>query len=141
MIHGDATAAALEAVLGELEAAEDRAARAGHALAEIEELAEEDPAAAAGLGACRRRLEAAEEWLAEVRRRRRDLEVRLGEREALRDDGLSDPAVPAASVSLVNHGVPMLARRVLPDPRARRRPRGHPPGEETMTPTRPAGAG
>ena len=84
MIHGDATAAALEAVLDELGAAEDRAARAGHALAELEERAEEDPAAAAGLGACRRRLEAAEEWLAEVRRRRRDLEVRLGEREALR---------------------------------------------------------
>ena len=84
MIHGDATAAALEAVLDELGAAEDRAARAGHALAELEERAEEDPAAAAGLGACRRRLEAAEEWLAEVRRRRRDLEVRLGEREASR---------------------------------------------------------
>jgi benzoyl-CoA reductase/2-hydroxyglutaryl-CoA dehydratase subunit BcrC/BadD/HgdB len=84
MIHGDATAAALEAVLEELGAAEDRAARAGHALAELEELAEEDPAAAAGLDACRRRLAAAEEWLAEVRRRRRDLEVRLGEGEALR---------------------------------------------------------
>ena len=83
MIHGDATAAALEAVLDELGAAEDRAARAGHVLAELEERAEEDPAAAAGLGACRRRLEAAEEWLAEVRRRR-DLEVRLGERETLR---------------------------------------------------------
>jgi hypothetical protein len=83
MIHGDATAAALEAALEELGAAEDRAARAGHALAELEELAEEDPAAAAGLDACRRRLAAAEEWLAEVRRRR-DLEVRLGEREASR---------------------------------------------------------
>ena len=83
MIHGDATAAALEAALEELAAAEDRAARAGHALAELEERAEEDPAAAAGLGACRRRLEAAEEWLAEVRRRR-DLGVRLGERETLR---------------------------------------------------------
>ena len=34
------------------------------------------------------------------------------------------------------------AGRALPDyPRARRRPRGHPPGEETMTPTWPAGAG
>jgi hypothetical protein len=84
MIHGDATAAALAAVLAEEEAAEDRAARAGHALAELEERAEEDPAAAAGLGACHRRLEAAEEWLAEVRRRRWDLEVRLGEREAPR---------------------------------------------------------
>jgi len=83
MIHGDATAAALEAALEELAAAEDRAARAGHALAELEERAEEDPAAAVGLGACRRRLEAAEEWLAEVRRRR-DLGVRLGERETLR---------------------------------------------------------
>jgi hypothetical protein len=82
MIHGDATAAALEAALEELAAAEDRAARAGHALAELEERAEEDPAAAAGLGACRRRLEAAEEWLAEVRRR--DLGVRPGERETLR---------------------------------------------------------
>src|SRR3954447_12613095 len=59
MIHSDATTAALEAVLGELEAAEDRAARAGHALAELEELAEGDPAAAAGLGAWRRRRGAA----------------------------------------------------------------------------------
>ena len=84
MIHGDATAAALAAVLAEEEAAEDVAARAGHALAEAEERAEEDPAAAAGLGVCRRRLEAAEVRLAEVRERRRDLEARLGEREALR---------------------------------------------------------
>ena len=84
MIHGDATTAVLEAALEELAAAEDRAARAGHVLAELEERVEEDSAAAAGLGACRRRLEAAEEWLAEVRRRRRDLEVRLGEREASR---------------------------------------------------------
>src|SRR3954447_12238339 len=83
MIHGDATAAALEAVLDELGAAEDRAARAGHALAELEERAEEDPAAAAGLGACRRGRGAGEEWLAGVRRRRA-LEVRLGEREASR---------------------------------------------------------
>src|SRR3954467_13191766 len=51
MIHGDATAAALEAVLDELGAAEDRAARAGHALAELEGRAEEDAAAAEGLGA------------------------------------------------------------------------------------------
>ena len=83
MIHGDATAAALAAVLEE-EAAEDRAARAGHAPAEAEERAEEDPAAAAGLEACRQRADAAEDWLAEVRRRRRDLEARLDEREALR---------------------------------------------------------
>ena len=81
MIHGDATAAALAAVLDEPAAAEDMAARAGHALAEAEERAEEDPAAAAGIGACRRRLEAAED---SVRERRRDLEARLGEREALR---------------------------------------------------------
>jgi hypothetical protein len=84
MIHGDATAAALAAVLDEEEAAEDRAARAGHALAELEERAEEGPAAAVGLEACRRWLAAAEEWLAEVRRKRRDLETRLDEREALR---------------------------------------------------------
>src|SRR3954467_9325952 len=58
MIHGDATAAALAAVLDEEEAAEDRAARAGHALAELEERAGEDPAAVAGLGARRRRLAA-----------------------------------------------------------------------------------
>jgi hypothetical protein len=78
MIHGDATTAALAAVLDEEAAAEDRAARAGHALAEA------DPAAAAGLEACRRRAEAAEEWLEAVRRKRRDLEARLDEREALR---------------------------------------------------------
>ena len=84
MIHGDATAAALAAVLDEEEAAEDVAARAGHALAEAEERAEEDPAAADGLEACRRRLEAAELRLAELRERRRDLEARLGGREALR---------------------------------------------------------
>jgi hypothetical protein len=39
------------------------------------------PAAAVGFEACQRR---AEVWLAEVRRKRRDLEARLGEREAFR---------------------------------------------------------
>ena len=84
MIHGDATAAALAAVLDEQEVAEDRAAWAGHTLAELEERAEEDPAAADGLEACRRRAEAAEQWLEAVRRKRRDLEARLDEHEALR---------------------------------------------------------
>jgi hypothetical protein len=84
MIHGDATAAALAAVLDELAAAEDRAARAGHALAELEERLEDGdgPGMAAALAA-EGRLVAAAAWLAELRARRRDLEARLGEREAL----------------------------------------------------------
>ena len=102
MIHGDATAAALEAVLEELGAAEDRAARAGHALAELEELAEETPAAAAGLDACRRRLRRPRSGWPRCGRRR-DLEVRLGERRGaagargpFRDDGLSAPVASAS---------------------------------------------
>src|SRR3954447_15474381 len=109
MIHGDATAAALEAVLDELGAAEDRAARAGHALAELEERAEEDPAAAAGLGACHRRAPAGEEGAGAGRGggggggaggggrggRPRGARGVGGARKPLRDDGLSDPAAPA----------------------------------------------
>jgi chromosome segregation ATPase len=86
MIHGDATAAALEAVLDELAAAEDRAALAGHALAELEERLEDGdgPGLAAALTAAEGRLVAAAARLAELREKRRDLEARLGEREAFR---------------------------------------------------------
>ena len=85
MDHGEATAGALAAVLDELEAAADRASRAAYAVTEIEERLEEGhrPELAVELMAAAGRL-AAEQWLETVRRRRQDLEARLGEREVAR---------------------------------------------------------
>jgi hypothetical protein len=80
----DDPAAALLAVLDELDAAGDRASRAAFALSVAEEEAEEDPGAAAGLAAAVGRLAAMEQWLETLRRRRRDLEKRLGAAEAAR---------------------------------------------------------
>ena len=63
----------LAAVLAQLEVAEELAAHAAHALAEAEELAEEDPAATAEVGRCRTALAVVEKRLDELRRRRREL--------------------------------------------------------------------
>ena len=80
MIRDDA---ALDEILDELEHAEAGARRAAHALAEAEEAEEEDAASRAGVDACRVRLEAAEALVAELRRRRRELEGELDRLEVV----------------------------------------------------------
>jgi hypothetical protein len=70
--------------LAELERAEARLTKAAHALAEAEERAEDDPAAAAEVGRCRARHEAAEAAAVAARARRRLLEARLAPREVER---------------------------------------------------------
>jgi hypothetical protein len=62
--------AALSAELAELDAAEARARRATFAVAELEEALDEGEASRGELEAALARLEAAEAWLAELRRKR-----------------------------------------------------------------------
>jgi hypothetical protein len=69
------TTTAFEAAERELERAEDAAAKAGHALAELEERAEDGmgPELAAAIGAAEARLAAAEARLARARARVREV--------------------------------------------------------------------
>ena len=66
------------------ERAEERLARAAHALAEAEERAEDDPTAAAEVERCRKLYEAAEAAVGFARGRRRELEVQLDPAEVVR---------------------------------------------------------
>ena len=66
------------------ERAEERLAKAAHALAEAEEQAEDDPDAVAAVERCRKLYEAAEAAVGFARGRRRELEVRLEPGEVAR---------------------------------------------------------
>ena len=70
--------------LAAVERAEERLAKATHALAEAEELAEDDPAAAAAVEWCRKLYEAAEAAVGFARGRRRELEAQLEPAEVAR---------------------------------------------------------
>ena len=66
------------------ERAEERLAKAAHALAEAEERAEDDPAAAAAVERCRKLHATTEAAVGFARARRRELEVRLEPAEVAR---------------------------------------------------------
>jgi|1185.fasta_scaffold269845_2 hypothetical protein len=70
------------------ERAEERLAKAGHALAEAEEQAEDDPDAAATVERCRKLHATAEAAAVFARARRRELEAQLEPAEVARAYGL-----------------------------------------------------
>jgi hypothetical protein len=74
--------------LAAVERAEERLAKATHALAEAEELAEDDPAAAAAVERCRKLHATAEAAVGFARARRRELEARFEPAEVARAYGL-----------------------------------------------------
>ena len=75
-MSGDELAELLRALAAQ-EHAEERLAKAAHALAEAEERAEDDPDAVAAVERCRKLYEAADAAVGFARGRRRELEAQL----------------------------------------------------------------
>ena len=74
----------LARALAAQERAEERLAKAAHALAEAEERTEDDPDAVAAVERCRKLYEAAETAVGFARGRRRELEAQLDPAEVVR---------------------------------------------------------
>lgn len=80
----DADIAALDALLDELDAAQDRARRATWTVAELEEAAEEGEVGRAELTTALARMEAAQAWVDELKRKRAKAEDALDRLDMLR---------------------------------------------------------